>query len=319
VLGRDAVVEEIGSAELLAVREDIAKSKPSVKTLANEIGRARVVLNYGWKEGLIDRPIRFGESFKKRGKAAFPKIGSARTGAGQVLFSGCGHPPATDRADVHMKAMILLGINRGLGTRIAADWSCRPWIWTRWMDYPRPKTGIPRRSHLAETCPLCAIHRRAKNAKAAEHTSTVFVTKYGALVVKPESRANPLSAEFKKCSRLRRSTASRCVSTLSGTRDDRRTRRRDRCCEACMGHGTFDGGDVPRRDRRRRLQAVVTTSTMDIRPIPCEKETVRQTAIVARLAANPSGTANGFRWSPDLRRSQQPSQRRDGRCQGWAR
>ena len=57
VLGRDLPVERIQAGELLKLREDIAKSGASIKTLANEIGRARVVLNFAWKEGLIDRPI----------------------------------------------------------------------------------------------------------------------------------------------------------------------------------------------------------------------------------------------------------------------
>ena len=55
VLDRDLLVERIQAGELLKVREDIAKSGASIKTLANEIGRARVVLNFAWKEGLIDR------------------------------------------------------------------------------------------------------------------------------------------------------------------------------------------------------------------------------------------------------------------------
>jgi hypothetical protein len=55
VLGRDLLVERIQAGELLKVREDIAKSGARIKTLANEIGRARVVLNFAWKEGLIDR------------------------------------------------------------------------------------------------------------------------------------------------------------------------------------------------------------------------------------------------------------------------
>jgi hypothetical protein len=56
VLGRDLFLERIQAGELLKVREDIAKSGASIKTLANEIGRAKVVLNFAWKEGLTDRP-----------------------------------------------------------------------------------------------------------------------------------------------------------------------------------------------------------------------------------------------------------------------
>jgi hypothetical protein len=39
-------VERIQAGELLKIREDIAKSRASIKTLANEIGPARVVFNF---------------------------------------------------------------------------------------------------------------------------------------------------------------------------------------------------------------------------------------------------------------------------------
>lgn len=264
VLGRDAVVEEIGSAELLKVREDIAKSKPSVKTLANEIGRARVVLNYGWKEGLIDRPIRFGESFKKPGKAAFRKDRARRElERGKVLFSAADIHLLLDRADVHMKAMILLGINAGLGN---AD--CGRLVLQAldldggWMDYPRPKTGIPRRVPLwPETVSALRESIAArKPPKSAEHTSTVFVTKYGDSWYKPESRANPLSAEFKKLLKAVEIYRKQvCFYALRHTFETIAGQTRDQVAvNACMGHVDDSMGATYREEiGDDRLQAVV--------------------------------------------------------------
>ncbi len=202
VLGRDMPVERIQAGELLKLREDIAKSGPSIKTLANEIGRARVILNFAWKEGLIDRPIRFGESFKKPGKAAFRKDRARRElERGKMMFSADDVQLALEHADVHMRAMILLGINAALGN---AD--CGRLVFQAldldggWLDYARPKTGVPRRVPLwPET--VAAVREsisKRKIPKSPEHTSTVFITKRGDSWFKPESRANPLSAEFKK-------------------------------------------------------------------------------------------------------------------------
>ena len=51
-----------------------------------------------------------------------------------------------DGAGVQLKAMMLLGINCGFGN---ADCASLPLsalnLETGWIDYPRPKTGVPRR------------------------------------------------------------------------------------------------------------------------------------------------------------------------------
>ena len=242
VLGRDAIVEQTQSAELLKIREDIAKSRPSIKTLANEIGRTRVVFNYAWKEGLIDRPIRFGESFKKPGKAAFRKDRARRElERGKVLFSAPDIRLLLEQADVHMKAMLLLGINAGCGN---AD--CGRLVFQAldldggWLNYPRPKTGIPRRIPLwSETIAALrdSIGKR-KAPKSPEHTSTVFITKRGESWFKADSRANPLSAEFKKL--LKAAGVYRkqvCFYALRHTFETVAGQTRDQVAvNACMGH-----------------------------------------------------------------------------------
>jgi integrase len=264
VLGRDAVVQDIQSAELLKIREDMAKSRPSIKTLANEIGRARVVFNYAWKEGLIDRPIRFGESFKKPGKAAFRKDRARRElERGKVLFSAADIRLLLDQSDVHMRAMILLGINAGLGNADCGRLVLQALdLDGRWLNYPRPKTGIPRRVPLwPET--VAAIRdsiTARKPPKLPEHTSMVFVTKYGDSWYKPESRANPLSAEFKKL--LKSAGIYRkqvCFYALRHTFETIAGQTRDQVAvNACMGHVDDSMAGTYREEiGDDRLQAVV--------------------------------------------------------------
>jgi hypothetical protein len=115
ILGKNLVVEEIQPQDLLKVRESLAKTR-GVVALANEIGRVRVVLNFAYQEALIDRPIRYGESFRKPSKAATRKHEASREMTnGKKLFSPEEIRAMMQGADVHMKAMVLLAINSGCG------------------------------------------------------------------------------------------------------------------------------------------------------------------------------------------------------------
>src|SRR5207249_3604231 len=99
-----------------------------------------------------------------------------------------------------MKAMVLLGINCGFGN---ADCGNLPLsaldLDAGWVDYPRPKTGIPRRCPLwPETVQAIkeALARRPEPKDAAD-AELVFVTKYGKGWAKDTS-TNPVSQETAK-------------------------------------------------------------------------------------------------------------------------
>ena len=275
VLGRDAVVEEINSGDLLRVREDITKSKPSIKTLSNEIGRARVVLNFAWKESLIDRPIRFGETFKKPGKAAFRKDRAQRElERGKVLFSAADIRLLLDRADLHMRAMTLLGINCALGNSDCGRLVMQALdLDAGWLDFPRPKTGIPRRVPLwPET--IAALREsmaKRKSPKSSADGSLVFVTRIGESWFKEVTHAGPLSAEFKKLLKaigIYRSQVGfyalrHTFETIAGqTRDQV-------AVNACMGHVDDSMAATYREEvGDDRLQAVVNHVRCWLFPAP---------------------------------------------------
>jgi integrase len=83
---------------------------------------------------------------------------------------------------VPLKAMLLLGINCGFGN---ADCGTLPLsavdLDNAIIDYPRPKTGIPRRCPLWPETVAALREALAKRPepKRAEHAGLVFVTKYG--------------------------------------------------------------------------------------------------------------------------------------------
>src|SRR5262245_12068530 len=123
-----------------------ARSRTRPGTLGNVISRMRVCLKYARDNGLIDRPDRYGSSFKRPSKKTL-RIDRAKKGA--KLFTGAEVRRLTGAAGVHLRAMLLLGINAGFGN---ADCGTLPLsavdLEGGVIDYPRPKTGIPRR------CPL---------------------------------------------------------------------------------------------------------------------------------------------------------------------
>ena len=81
-----------------------------------------------------------------------------------------------------MKAMLLLGINCGFGPSDVANLPTKAVdLATGWIDYPRPKTGIPRRCPLwPETVSAIkeAIADRPK-AKMPDAAGLLFLTVRG--------------------------------------------------------------------------------------------------------------------------------------------
>lgn len=202
VLGKHIVVEEIQPQDLLKVRKALAKTR-GVVALGNEIGRVRVVLNFAYQESIIDRPVRFGESFRKPSKSAKRKSRANQVlVTGKKLFAPEEIRAMIDQADVDMRAMVLLAINSGCGN---ADLGRLPLhaldLGGGWLDYPRPKTGIARRVPLwPETVNAIqeSLARRHRPKNEEQDRNLVFITKYGASWFKADTSTNPVSQAFRK-------------------------------------------------------------------------------------------------------------------------
>jgi integrase len=127
----------------------------------------------------VDRPIRFGPGFKRPSKKTL-RLHKAKQGP--KLFTREEILVLFLYAPVHIEAMLLLGINCGFGN---ADCGRLPLsavdLEAGWIDYPRPKTGIPRRCSLwpetaAALKDALACRPEPKNA---EHAGLVFLTQRG--------------------------------------------------------------------------------------------------------------------------------------------
>jgi integrase len=189
--GKGRFVADLDPEDFAELRKKMA-GRWGPGTLGNVINRMRVAFKFASDNGLIDRPVRFGSSFKRPSKKTL-RIDKAKKG--QKLFTPVEVRALVDGALVvgkegpelvqpgsQVKAMILLGINCGFGN---ADCGTLPLsavdLEAGIIDYPRPKTGIPRRCPLwPETVSAIRKALACRPApKKGEHDALVFVTKYG--------------------------------------------------------------------------------------------------------------------------------------------
>lgn len=178
ILGAGRMVDDLAADDFEAIRVDIARTRGPV-ALGNEIQRVRTIFKLAYDNGLIEKPMRYGQGFKKPSRKVLRKAKAAK---GAKLFEATAIRSMLDMASPTLRAMILLGINCGFGN---ADCGTLPTqavgLDTGWIEYNRPKTGIARRCPLwPET--VAALRSAIANRpspKDSAHAELLFVTKYG--------------------------------------------------------------------------------------------------------------------------------------------
>lgn len=198
VFGAATPLESLGPEDFGRLRVSLSKGKTKKlghTALANMIGRARVVFNFA-KHKPIGTVVAFGESFSKPSRAALRKERQKRP---KKLFKAEEIRALLIEASPQVKAMILLGINCGLGNADVARLTYDKFHGT-WLEFPRPKTGIDRRCPLwpetLEALEVVAAER--PKPKNAEHDDRVFITKYGTTWEPKSIRDSPISNEIAK-------------------------------------------------------------------------------------------------------------------------
>jgi integrase len=144
-LGSFRRADDLGPDDFQSLRAVMAKRWGPVR-LGNEIQRVRSIFRYAHESGLIDRPVRFGPTFKKPSAKV---IRLARAAAGPSDFTAEQLKAMLAGASVTMRAMLLLGINGGFGNTDVGTLDIDAIdLKAGWIDYPRPKTGVPRKVPL---------------------------------------------------------------------------------------------------------------------------------------------------------------------------
>ena len=104
------------------------------------------MFKFGYDAGLIDRPVRFGPSFKKPTRKVMRQH---RAKNGLRMFEAAELRAIIAAATQPMKSMVLLGINCGFGNGDVANLPLKALdLKAGWVRFPRPKTGIDRRIPL---------------------------------------------------------------------------------------------------------------------------------------------------------------------------
>lgn len=196
IFGKTRLVDDLATEDFDGFRAEITKTWGPV-AVGNEINRVRVVFKYGYDAGLIDKPVRYGPHFKRPSKRTL-RLSRARRGP--RMFAADEIRQLLDAATQPMKAMILLGINCGLGNTDCGNLEYRHLdLKGGWLNYPRPKTGINRRAKLwRET--IEAINEAVADRpspKGTVNTDLVFLTKYRGSWSKSTSDS-PVSKEMAK-------------------------------------------------------------------------------------------------------------------------
>lgn len=177
-LGKTVPVADLAGEDFEKFRARLARRLKAV-ALGNEIQRVRTLFKFAFDENLIDRPVRFGSTFKKPSRKAVRK---ARHDAGSKLFEAADLARLIDLAGVPLKAMVLLGVNCAFGQSDVASLPASALDLDRgWVNFPRVKTAIGRRIPLWPETVAALREAAGKRPEPAdfEACGLAFVTKYG--------------------------------------------------------------------------------------------------------------------------------------------
>ena len=176
--GKNRAAQDLAPDDFQALRATMAKRWGAI-ALGNEIQMVRSIFKHAAEAEIIPAAMRFGPGFKKPSAKVLRIVRSA---GGPKMFSPTELHAVLSMADPTMRAMVLLGLNAGLGN---TDIGLLPIkavdLDGGWLNYPRPKTGIPRRAKLwPETvAAVRAYLTERKLPKDADDGALLFVGSRG--------------------------------------------------------------------------------------------------------------------------------------------
>lgn len=194
--------------DVLAAKKREGRAKSAV-VLGNWVGKIKQVFKFAVDQGKIVRAPVYGVEFSKPPASTVEKQKRALTEEeGERTFSRDEVLAMLHATEQPLKAMILLGINCGLGNsdighlrtshiKLEDDGG--------WLDFPRPKTEQPRRGWLWPETVAALKDWLAKRPEPEDsaHARVIFITKYGKPwhedhTSKDKRHVNPLSGEMAK-------------------------------------------------------------------------------------------------------------------------
>jgi len=174
--------------------KQVTKNAWSHRTVGNEIGRVKMIFKFGVDNNHIDKLPTYGQKFKK---PSLKTLRLERNEKPKKLFTKKQLKILVDKASQPLKAMILLGLNGGVGNSDVARLEYKHVDFASgWIDYPRYKTGVARKFYMwpeTKKALLEAIEQRPVGGVSKQ----IFCTVKGNSFYK-ERADSPISKEFRK-------------------------------------------------------------------------------------------------------------------------
>jgi integrase len=195
-LGKHRPVQGLDPQDFAALKSKLAR-RNGPHRICTIIQVIRCAFKYAYDSDLLDKPVRFGPTFKRTSKKI---LRLHRAKQGPKLFTREEILRLLDAARVPLRAMILLGINAAYGNQDCGTLPLSAVDLERGIiDFPRPKTGILRRCVLWPETVAALREALAKRPepKRREDAGLVFLTKHGKAWAK-NIADNPVAKEMRK-------------------------------------------------------------------------------------------------------------------------
>ena len=217
--GKPRLVDDLAADDFESLRACMAKRWGPAR-LGKFVILVRSIFNYAKNNNLIDREVSFGSEFTKPGKAVMRKHKEA---SDKKLFTAeeirtildalAGREMAVKKKigkvvkvklppNPQLRTAVLLACNAGLGnTDISSLQFKHLDLRSQWLDFPRIKSGLPRRAPLwnetVEALNATIAQRRAH--KSAADSNCVFINRAGRRMVQMTERSHQdyVSSQFR--------------------------------------------------------------------------------------------------------------------------
>ena len=188
LVGRETRIGDIGSAHFAAFRAALVNRGLHGSAMNKTITLIKQLFNYAYDEDLIDKPMRYGQSFEKVSAATIRKNRKDKEFTVEDVRG------MIEVSAGPLKAFILLAVNCGFGNNdIGALNEDAVDLKAGIIDYARTKTGEKRR------CVLWPETIKAMKATLAERSRPLtdadvgafFITRFGRRFVRAENKIDP--------------------------------------------------------------------------------------------------------------------------------
>jgi integrase len=143
--GKARNADSLSPVDFGKLRSKLAE-RYGINGLNKRIVQVRTMFKFAFDEGLIDKPVQYGQSFDQPDAKALRKH---RRKGGAKDFTADEIRSMLKESNGTQRAMVLLGVNCGLGNSDIADLKTRNIdLKAGWLDYPREKTEVDRRIPL---------------------------------------------------------------------------------------------------------------------------------------------------------------------------